>query len=322
MNAIVLAKLLAMFAAIGAAWALARVADRRRWLARWGGIEALSRWLGSAAFVVFVPALLFRTMARVDFAHLPLAPLLAYFVPLVAFAIAVWSWQRRRGAAGAEPATRAVAASYGNAVQMGIPVAAALFGETGLALHLTIVSLHGLTLLTVLTALVENDLARGKAAASRWATLARTVRNTVIHPVVPPVLAGLAWNLGGWALPAWLDQLLQLLGAAVAPLCLALLGLSLAIYGLQGQWRAALPVVALKLLVLPLLVFAVARWGFGLTGMPLAVLVMMAALPVGANALIFAQRYRTLQGEATAGIVVSTMLYAPLALIWPLVVIR
>lgn len=131
----------------------------------------------------------------------------------------------------------------------------------------------------------------------------------MIHPVVLPVLAGLAWNLGGWALPAWLDQLLQLLSAAVAPLCLALLGLSLAIHGLQGQWRAALPVVALKLLVLPLLVFAAAHWGFGLTGSPLAVLVMMAALPVGTNALIFAQRYRTLQGEATAGIVVSTLFF-------------
>jgi hypothetical protein len=33
------------------------------------------------------------------------------------------------------------------------------------------------------------------------------------------------------------------------------------------------------------------------------VLVMMAALPVGSNALIFAQRYETLQAEATAAIV-------------------
>ena len=56
----------------------------------------------------------------------------------------------------------------------------------------------------------------------------------------------------------------------------------------------------LKLLALPALVLAVAHWGFGLSGLPLSVLVMMAALPVGSNALIFAQRYQTLQAEATA----------------------
>jgi malonate transporter and related proteins len=59
--------------------------------------------------------------------------------------------------------------------------------------------------------------------------------------------------------------------------------------------------------VLPALVLVVAHWGFGLTGLPLAVLVLLACMPSGSNALIFAQRYGTLQGEATAAIVVSTV---------------
>jgi len=42
---------------------------------------------------------------------------------------------------------------------------------------------------------------------------------------------------------------------------------------------------------------------------PLAVLVVMAALPVGSNALIFAQRYNALQAEATAAIVLSTLAF-------------
>ena len=57
---------------------------------------------------------------------------------------------------------RAITASFGNAVQVGIPLAAALYGEAGLGLHVTLVSLHSLTLLTVLTALVELDLARAE----------------------------------------------------------------------------------------------------------------------------------------------------------------
>jgi predicted permease len=35
----------------------------------------------------------------------------------------------------------------------------------------------------------------------------------------------------------------------------------------------------------------------------------MAALPVGSNPLVFAQRYGTLQGEATAAIVFSTLAF-------------
>ena len=60
---------------------------------------------------------------------------------------------------------RSITASFGNTVQVGIPLAAALFGESGLALHITIVSLHSLTLLTALTALVELDLAREQRRA-------------------------------------------------------------------------------------------------------------------------------------------------------------
>ena len=105
------------------------------------------------------------------------------------------------------------------------------------------------------------------------------------------------------------DEVLQLLGSAVVPLCLVLIGLSLAYYGVQGSVRGALGVTLLKLLGLPALVLVVAHWGFGLAGLPLSVLVMMAALPVGSNALIFAQRYKTLQAEATAAIVFSTLAF-------------
>ena len=42
----------------------------------------------------------------------------------------------------------------------------------------------------------------------------------------------------------------------------------------------------------------------------------MAALPSGTNALIFAQRYRSLEPEATAVIVISTALFALSATAW------
>jgi malonate transporter and related proteins len=78
-------------------------------------------------------------------------------------------------------------------------------------------------------------------------------------------------------------------------------------------------VAAVKLLVLPALVLAVAHLGFGLRGLPLAVLVMMAALPTGTNALVFAQRYQTQQAQASVAIVVSTLGFMASAGLWLLV---
>lgn len=318
MSQAVLIKLLAIMATVGLGW----LAAQRGWLGPLNRDGDTSRSdpalvLSNTAFYLFVPALLFRTMVRLDLQALPWRMVAAYFLPALIYGVAVYLWQRLRPhISAAAPATRTVAAVYGNAVQLGIPLAAALFGETGLALHIALVSVHGLLLLTLLTVLVEADLARQNHSVTRWKTLRTTVRNTIVHPVVLPILLGLLWNLTGWGLHPVVDQTLLGLGSAVVPVCLVLIGVSLASYGLRGGLRQAVGVTVLKLMVLPTLVL-LSAWGlFGLTGVPLAVLVMMAALPVGSNALIFAQRYGTLQAEATVAIVLSTTAFMATAALW------
>jgi len=309
-------KLLAIFAVVAIGWGAAKSGRL--------GAEEGSRVLSAAAFYVFVPALLFRTTARIDFHRLDVRVVVAFFAPTLALVTVVYTALRiraRAGAAPAEPSVRAITSAFGNAVQIGIPLAAALFGEAGLALHLTVVGLHSLTLLTVLTALVELDLARahpgaGDGSARLVRTLATTVRNTVIHPVVLPVLAGFAWNLTGLGLPTVVDEVLQTLGSAVVPVCLVLIGMSLAYYGMRGAARSAIVLTLIKLLLLPALALVIARWAIGLHGLPLAVVVMMAALPIGSNALIFSQRYETLQSEASAAIVFSTLGFVATAPLW------
>jgi malonate transporter len=316
-TAAVFYKLAAIFLMVGIGY----VAGRMRWLGdeRRGADPA--RTLANAAFYIFVPALLFRTTARLDVAAMPWGILAAFFVPVLAMLLALYAWQRRArardGLDAAAPSTRAITASFGNSVQLGIPLAAALFGETGLGLHVTVVSLHALVLLSVLTALVELDLARERAGGQSLAvTLRATLRNTIVHPVVLPVLAGLVWHATGVGLPPVVDEVLELLGSAVVPLCVVLIGMSLAYYGVRGGVRGAVVSSVFKLLVLPALVLACA-WGlFGLRGLPLEVIVMMAALPTGSNSLIFAQRYTALEAETTAAIVISTLAFVATAPLW------
>ena len=321
MSAAVFFKLLALFVVVALGW----VFGRQRVLGAGTGALDPSRTLSNAAFYIFIPALLFRTSARLDISRLPWATLQAFFIPVLVVMLAVYAAQKRRNREHdrgvAAPSVRAISAGYGNLVQVGLPLSAALFGEAGLAIHITIISLHALLFLTVLTALVELDLARerrrqGQADAHFGQTLALTARNTIVHPVVLPVLAGLLFNATGLALPAVLDEVLQVLGQAVVPLCLVLIGLSLAAYGVRGVAKGASAIAAIKLLVAPTAVLVIAHWGVGLAGLPLAVVVMAAALPVGSNALIFAQRYQALEGEATAAIVFSTLAFAATAPLW------
>jgi len=312
----ILFKLLAIVLVAGLGW----VVGRTRWL---GDAQVdPARVLANAAFYLFAPALFFRTTARVDLAHLPWGMLAAFFAPVLAVMLGVYGVQRaRRGRLGlpaAAPAVRAITATFGNSVQIGIPVVAGVLGETGLGLHLTLVSVHALTLLTVCTTLVELDLAREHAGAQAHLgrVLLGTLRNTVIHPVVLPVLAGLAWNLTGWGLPAPVDETLQLLGSAVVPLCLTLIGMSLAYLGLPERLDGAIALSLVKLLLQPALVLGVAHWGFGLGGVPLAVLVLLACLPAGSNSMMFSQRYRTLEAETTAVNVLSTLACIAVIPLW------
>ena len=305
--------------------ALGYAAGRSRLLTTGASGSDAARVLSNTALYVFVPALLFRTTVRIDYAHMPWRVIAAYFVPVLGVAFLVYAWHhvRRSGVAvaAAIPATRAMTVAFGNSVQLGIPMATALFGEQGLAIHIPLVSLHALTLLSVLTVLVELDLARAAQdhrtdLHSVQRALATTLRNTLVHPVLLPVFAGLTWHLLGLPIPTFLDEVLVLLASAVVPLCLVLIGVSLAQYGIKGHWHGATLATVGKLFVLPAAVLLTARFGFGLTGLRLAVLVMMAALPVGTNALLFAQRYGVLEAEATAAIVASTVAFVATAALW------
>jgi hypothetical protein len=320
--------LLSVYAGVGAGYLLGRagVPSRLAGAAGWHGDPV--RLLSQAVFLVFIPALLFRTTARIDAAGLPWGPLAAYFLPASCVLLGVAAWTRWRqahrpgsvDAAPEAPMVTGIASVFSNNAQLGIPVAAALFGEAGLALHLAITAVHALVLMTQAT--VGAEAARAHAAGRAGGgpglagVVAQTVRRAVIHPVVLPVLAGLAWNATGWPLPPVLDTLLLGMATVAVPLCLLLIGLSMAEGDARAAVRGALGLIALKLLLLPAAVAVVAGGVFGLRGLPLQVLVMAAALPAGANALLFAQRYRVLEAQVAATVAGSTLLYAATAPAW------
>ena len=122
MSTLVFLKLVAIFVVVGLGWVVGKL--------RWLGDNDPARTLANAAYYIFVPALLFRTTARIELERMPWGTVVAFFVPVLALLFVVYVWQRRANRGGAlptaAPSVRAIAATFGNSVQVGIPMAAAL----------------------------------------------------------------------------------------------------------------------------------------------------------------------------------------------------
>jgi predicted permease len=137
--------------------------------------------------------------------------------------------------------------------------------------------------------------------------LMQSLKSSVLHPVPLPILLGLLYAQTGWGIPAVLDKPMALLGSALSPLALVLVGVSLAHTRVGAHWRGALALSGVKNLLHPLLV-----WGLclltGVQGLAMTVMVVTAALPIGANVFLFSQRYGVAQELVTASVAMSSLL--------------
>ena len=272
----------------------------------WVGASA-SRDLSNLVFFLLLPALLFRSMAAVDIAHLSLAPVLPFFTAagLIFFGMLLVRGRTPLGA------VLGMSAIYGNVVMIGIPLTALLYGPAGSAVLFTLISVHALILLTTGAVVIELAIARaaapGAARRSIGATVLRAVVNALWHPVPLPIIAGLLFGQTGLAVPGMLDSALKLLAQAFGPVALLLVGVTLAHTPVGMHLRGALVLATLKNLLMPVIVLVVGRW-LDVAPLPLSVMVTAAAMPSGANVFLFAQRYQVAQALSTATVAVSTVL--------------
>ena len=275
--------------------------------------------LSNLVFMVLTPALLFRTMSTVRLEALELGPIGVYFAAAVLVFAATLALQ----GFGTLAAARALAHVFSNTIMIGVPLIGLAFGEAGLVTLFTLISVHALVLLTAATVVFELAAAReragrpGQAPQHMLRTVLQAVQNGILHPVPLPIIAGLLFAQTGLVLPAMVDRPLQLLGQALGPMALLLVGVTLAFTRVGHHFKAALRIALVKCVLHPL-VLAGMGWALGMSGLPLAVLIVASALPVGANVFLFAQRYAVAQDEVTASVAVSTALAlvtAPVA-IW------
>jgi malonate transporter len=194
--------------------------------------------------------------------------------------------------------------SYGNAVMMGIPIAAATFGQDGLPPLMAIIALHSAIMLPLAGVLIEiGNSGKTKPLKLIGGMLKSTVRN----PVIMSIVIAFAWRSLDLPFPTPFQELTHLLGATAVPLALICLGGSLPAFQRRIIDLEATLGILLKLVALPALVWAVGSWA-GLPTLPLAVAVTTGGMPTGANAFLLARRAEGLLEMSAAKVLLTTLL--------------
>ncbi|WP_425474933.1 AEC family transporter [Fodinibacter luteus] len=269
-----------------------------------GAQQVLSR----VAFFVASPALLVTTVAQADVSDVLSRSLVATVagvaVPAAGYAaLAGWRWRRTSG----EQVIGALASSYVNAGNLGLPVAAYVLGDAALVAPTLLLQL--LVLQPLALAVLDADV-RGRRPS---------VGDVLLRPFTNPLtigtLVGLLLSVTGWQLPPIVADPVELIGAMAVPGMLLAYGIALRLGpGFGGVVPAAELALtsSLKLAVQPLVAYAVAHHALGLTGHPLLAVVVCSSLPTAQNIFVHATRYDRSTTLARDTILVTTIGAVPI----------
>lgn len=267
------------------------------------------RAFGKFVLHLALPAMLFNALARRPITDI-LVPgyLLAYLAGSLAVVAGGLFWRRRLcGESGAVAVVKVMGMACSNSGYVGFPILLlTLAPVAGVALALNMV-VENLIVIPLLLALAE----RGRGAGGAWwrvvgQSLARLARN----PLIIGLAAGLLVSLIGWQLPQALQRSVDLFAAASAALSLFVIGGSLVGLPLRGMLREVAPIVAVKLLGFPVLVYGALQVLPVLGIAPVSpslqqAAVLMAAMPMMGIYPVLALQYG-LQGLAASAMLVAT----------------
>jgi malonate transporter and related proteins len=269
---------------------------------------------GVGALVAFVnnfatPCLLFQAMATSDFSSVfNFAIILPFYAGalvslFVGTMIAIRVFKTRPG----EGVSSGFAAMFTNTVLVGIPVLSRAYGEQALPTAFSIIAFHAPVLITL--GMLVMELVRRDGAPIHQALWAAVIR-IVSNPLLWGVVLGALVNAAHIHLIEPVDAFLDMMSAAVVPAALFGLGGALNEYRFAENWQQALVMSALKLISQPLIAWVImipilhlpmetARYG-----------ILLAAMPAGINAYVFATYYNRGANVAANTVLITTVLSA------------
>ena len=255
--------------------------------------------IGTLVLNIFLPALVFRVIFTAQMgAETYQIPIAMFLSILVCLAIAIVVFQAFKLQPD-EKGALILASAFGNVTNMGLPVLQGLFPSLQLEVaKVAILSEITTTPLNLSLGMAlgtgykqpQPDRSRGASSVFRdGVRIAWTVFQEMTRlPALWAVFIALIWKFSGVPVPAFLLQATQILGDTVTGLMMLSLGMALRYRAI----RKPLPLVVasvIKLLVSPVVMFAVASW-IGVTAPFFDALVLEGAMPSQLLTFVIADR--------------------------------
>ena len=271
---------------------------------------------GLNSFVLYfaLPCMLYRFGASTPIAQLldPAAAGVYLLCALLMVGGTVWATRGPRMGWN-DAAFGALVAAFPNTGFMGVPLLVALLGAAAAGPAILTIALDMVVTSSLCVALSRLDVAgtHGVAVALR-----KALRGMAGNPMPWAIALGALASALHFTLPGPLDQSVAMLADAASPVALFTIGAVLARSQMneheQVQARDYVPIALAKLLLHPLLVWAVGQGAMAL-GLPLSpfaltALVLLAALPSASNVALLAERFGAHNGRIARIILVSTAL--------------
>lgn len=283
------------------------------WLAGVSGYipRELAAPLMRFAYYVAMPALVFLTIADETLHSLLDWRFVAAFGggSMICFAAVMMFERVVQRASVRKSAMLAAAVSMTNTGFVALPILKTLFGQPGVLAAAIATIFVGAVIFPVLVVLLESD----RPDVSRSLHGAALLRRIATNPVILATVCGVVWSIVGVTLPGPLVSLLTILGEALTPCALFSIGLELTLSELRQRLKLYALLTALKLAIVPLVVYALCL-AAQLDPTATIAAVVCAAVPTAKSAYVLAVEY-DVEKAVVSGVISMTTLFSVVTLL-------
>lgn len=266
--------------------------------------------LGNFVMYLALPALLFRATATQPFREL-IDP--GFFLVMLCAGLGtqflMWITLRLRGLGPGRRAVGVLGTATPNSAFLAFPIMQSVFPEHAASILAMCLLVENFFLNPVGLTLIE--AANPRARRSPAVTIALIAWSVLRRPMIFGLILGAVFSLTGIPLPQSLDRPLELLSYAASPIALFFIGGSLVGLPMQGNLKLAAVIAVFKLLVHPLVAFAMIALFAALslpipTGTLAVALILSTAMPIFGVFPLLTQNTEH-SGAAALAVMISTV---------------
>lgn len=266
------------------------------------------RILSAYVYYFALPALLFVDLSNIRIGESDIQFVIAGIAPIFVIVSAYLVLHRVLHFSKETLYILIISTVFGSLAFFGLPFV--MFAFPGEGEYLATLSISSISVVSVSLSIIVLEFYKLEGCSLRQ-TLKTVSKKLSKNPLILSIVIGLLFSLSGFKLPEVIVIPLHMLGSTTATVAIFMLGAFF--YGRKfSNIPHAFKLSLLRMIVLPLIALFIALQ-FDLSGIPLAILIIMHGVPVAVSMIVLSERYNFYK-ETIASLILISSLLAPLYL--------